>query len=282
MNELVYRKENQVLTNSRLVAMKFGKRHSDVIRAIEDLLIKLPENERKRNFAQLEEDVEISNGGSKKLKFYAMTETGFTLLVMGFTGEKAIQFKLEYIAAFNKMKEIIKRASLPSYQIDDPIKRAEKWIEEQKEKKALETKVEELSIENKEMEKRIEEDTPKVIFAMAVTESKRSCLVAELAKIICQNGIEVGQNRLFKWLRKKGYLGTKGEYYNQPMQMGRSRDVRNQEKNDHKTEWRFDYSKHTSCNRKRASVSREQVLERIYLKMKIKKSPDLSQYNVTF
>lgn len=165
MNELVYRKENQALTNSRLVAMKFGKRHSDVIRAIEDLLIKLPENERKRNFAQLEEDVEISNGGSKKLKFYAMTETGFTLLVMGFTGEKAIQFKLEYIAAFNKMKEIIKRASLPSYQIDDPIKRAEKWIEEQKEKKALETKVEELSIENKKMEKRIEEDTPKVIFA---------------------------------------------------------------------------------------------------------------------
>lgn len=107
---------------------------------------------------------------------------------------------------------------IPSYQIDDPIKRAEKWIEEQKEKKALETKVEELSIENKEMEKRIEEDTPKVIFAMAVTESKRSCLVAELAKIICQNGMEVGQNRLFKWLRKKGYLGTKGEYYNQPMQ----------------------------------------------------------------
>jgi Rha family phage regulatory protein len=185
MNELVYRKENQVLTNSRLVAMKFGKRHSDVIRAIEDLLIKLPENERKRNFAQLEEDVEISNGGSKKLKFYAMTETGFTLLVMGFTGEKAIQFKLEYIAAFNKMKEIIKRSSLPSYQIEDPIKRAEKWIEEQKEKKALEIKVGELSVENKELEKRIEEDAPKVIFAMAVTESKRSCLVAELAKIIC-------------------------------------------------------------------------------------------------
>lgn len=218
MNELVYRKENQVLTNSRLVAMKFGKRHSNVIRDIEELLSKLPENERKLNFELLEEDVEISNGGSKKLKFYAMTETGFTLLVMGFTGEKAIQFKLEYIAAFNKMKEIIKRSSLPSYQIEDPIKRAEKWIEEQKEKKALEIKVGELSIENKELEKRIEEDAPKVIFAMAVTESKRSCLVAELAKIICQNGMEIGQNRLFKWLRKKGYLGTKGEYYNQPMQ----------------------------------------------------------------
>lgn len=204
MNELVYRKENQVLTNSRLVAMKFGKRHSDVIRAIEDLLIKLPENERKRNFAQLEEDVEISNGGSKKLKFYAMTETGFTLLVMGFTGEKAIQFKLEYIAAFNKMKEIIKRSSLPSYQIDDPIKRAEKWIEEQKEKRALETKV---------------------------------------------------------------------EYYNQPMQRWVEAGMFEIKK---RTITKPNGDLITSCNRKRASVSREQVLERIYLKMKIKKSPDLS------
>jgi phage regulator Rha-like protein len=51
MNELVYRKENQVLTNSKLVAMKFGKRHSDVIRVIEDVFPKLSENEQKRNFA---------------------------------------------------------------------------------------------------------------------------------------------------------------------------------------------------------------------------------------
>lgn len=52
--------------------------------------------------------------------------------------------------------------------------------------------------------------------------------------------------------------------------MGRSRNVRDQEKNDHKTEWGFDYSKYTSCNRQRASLSREQVPERICLKMKIK------------
>lgn len=53
MNELVYRKENQALTNSRLVAMKFNKRHSNVIRDIEELLVKLPENERKLNFEQI-------------------------------------------------------------------------------------------------------------------------------------------------------------------------------------------------------------------------------------
>lgn len=94
----------------------------------------------------------------------------------------------------------------------------EAWIQEEKERQALKEQAKQLAEENKNLENRIEEDAPKVIFAMDVTESKRSCLVAELAKIICQNGMEVGQNRLFKWLRKRGYLGTKGEYYNQPMQ----------------------------------------------------------------
>lgn len=59
---------------------------------------------------------------------------------------------------------------------------------------------------------------PKELFADAVATSARSCLVAELAKILQQNGIHIGQNRLFDWLRKNGYLCSKGEYYNQPTQ----------------------------------------------------------------
>lgn len=59
---------------------------------------------------------------------------------------------------------------------------------------------------------------PKALFADAVASSGRSCLVAELAKILQQNGYAIGQNRLFEWMREKGYLGTKGEYYNQPTQ----------------------------------------------------------------
>lgn len=59
---------------------------------------------------------------------------------------------------------------------------------------------------------------PKALFADAVASSDRSCLVAELAKILQQNGVNIGQNRLFAWLREHGYLGTKGEYYNQPTQ----------------------------------------------------------------
>ena len=59
---------------------------------------------------------------------------------------------------------------------------------------------------------------PKELFADAVATSDRSCLVAELAKILQQNGVNIGQNRLFEWLRTNGYLCSKGEYYNQPTQ----------------------------------------------------------------
>lgn len=62
------------------------------------------------------------------------------------------------------------------------------------------------------------QDAPKVLFAKAVETSQRSCLVSELAKILQQNGVSIGQNRLFQWLRNKGYLCSKGQYYNQPTQ----------------------------------------------------------------
>jgi len=68
-------------------------------------------------------------------------------------------------------------------------------------------------------QKQIEQDAPKVLFADAVVTSDRSVLVAELAKILTQNGINIGQNRLFEWMRKNGYLCSKGDYYNLPTQM---------------------------------------------------------------
>ena len=69
-----------------------------------------------------------------------------------------------------------------------------------------------------EAETKVQEQAPKVLFADAVATSDRSVLVSELAKILKQNGVEIGQNRLFQWLREHGYLCSKGEYYNQPAQ----------------------------------------------------------------
>lgn len=69
-----------------------------------------------------------------------------------------------------------------------------------------------------EAEQQIQLDKPKVLFAEAVEVSKSSILIGELAKILKQNGIEIGQNRLFSWMREEGYLCKSGENYNLPTQ----------------------------------------------------------------
>jgi anti-repressor protein len=81
-----------------------------------------------------------------------------------------------------------------------------------------EEEMEVLRLENKQKEYQLTEQKPKVVFADAIVGSKSSCLIGELAKIITQNGYEIGQNRLFAWMRENHYLGTIGEYYNIPCQ----------------------------------------------------------------
>ena len=84
---------------------------------------------------------------------------------------------------------------------------------------------ERLMLENKQKQEQIDqqqeqltEQKPKVVFADAVAGSRSSCLIGELAKLITQNGYQIGQNRLYEWLRENHYLGTYGEYYNIPNQ----------------------------------------------------------------
>lgn len=88
---------------------------------------------------------------------------------------------------------------------DTLIQLAQNLKEEQEKRRALETQ--------------IETDKPKVLFAGAVETSKSSILIGELAKIIKQNGINIGQNRLFEWMRQNGYLIRRnGSDYNMPTQ----------------------------------------------------------------
>lgn len=69
------------------------------------------------------------------------------------------------------------------------------------------------------LEAKVAEDNPKVLFADAVNTSKTSILVGDLAKILNQNGVDIGGTRLFKWLRNNGYLiKRKGTDYNSPTQ----------------------------------------------------------------
>ena len=77
----------------------------------------------------------------------------------------------------------------------------------------------------KQAEQTIEENKPKILFADSVTASNKSMLIGELAKIIKQNGYEVGQKRLFQWLRENNYLCKIGESYNLPSQYAMERKL---------------------------------------------------------
>lgn len=76
----------------------------------------------------------------------------------------------------------------------------------------------------KNLEDKALADKPKVLFADAVSASHTSILVGDLAKLLRQNGVDIGQNRLFKFLRKKGYLCGGGERYNLPTQRSMDRE----------------------------------------------------------
>ena len=102
MNELVYLKTEEAMTDSLTVAESFGKRHDRVIRAIENLSTDLPKNGAVKFIQSRYKDAK-----GEFRKRYLMNRDGFSLLVMGFNGKKALEWKLKYIDAFNKMESVI-------------------------------------------------------------------------------------------------------------------------------------------------------------------------------
>lgn len=157
MDELVFKgNAGQALTSSLLVAEKFGKRHADVLRAVDDLLSKLSENECKRNFAILEtREITMPNGGARDERVMAMTRDGFTLLVMGFTGKKALKFKLDYIAAFNDMEKQLKEQQKPFSAVQMFALQANINLEHEERLSNVEQKLEVLSKEREENTKQL-------------------------------------------------------------------------------------------------------------------------------
>lgn len=99
---IVFERNNQAVTSSRLIADYFGKRHDTVIRTIRKLGCSSEFN--RHNFVEI---TYIDTRGRKQPE-YLMTKDGFTILAMGFTGAKAMQFKEAYIKAFNKMEGLLK------------------------------------------------------------------------------------------------------------------------------------------------------------------------------
>ena len=147
-------------------------------------------------------------GGNQEAWF--LTEDGLYEVLMQSRKPIAKEFK-------KKVKEILKDIRKHGiYMTEETI---EKVLADPDTIIQLATQIKEEKAKRQLLEAKMEEQKPKVIFADAVSTSKTSILVGELAKILNQNGIDIGQNRLFIWLRENGYLiKRKGTDFNMPTQ----------------------------------------------------------------
>lgn len=98
----LFNQDGRILASSRDVAEKFGKRHDHILRDIESFRKDIP------NFGEMFFEDELPDKYGRNQKIYWMNRDGFSLLCMGFTGKKALEWKLKYIDAFNKMEEKLK------------------------------------------------------------------------------------------------------------------------------------------------------------------------------
>ena len=112
MNELlpmITERDGIPVTTSRAVAEQFGKNHKEVLRAIETTITQLKETEEGRTFNERNfAPISLRDAKNREKPAYLLTRDGFTLLAMGFTGAKAMQFKIAYINAFNRMERLIR------------------------------------------------------------------------------------------------------------------------------------------------------------------------------
>ena len=180
--------------SSREISELTGKRHDHVLRDCDAL----NENYEKMGFPKIGEGYYTHpNTGNQQHREYRLTKMQTFDLMTGYSAELRIKV--------NRRWAELEAKEQAHQQIPQSFSEALRLAAEQAEK-----------IEAQQ--KQLQAHAPKVLFADTVIGSQSSCLIGELAKLITQKGYEIGEKRLFKWLRENHYLGTRGEYYNIPNQ----------------------------------------------------------------
>lgn len=182
---VVFAREGEVFSNSRDVAAFFGKNHRDVVRAIDALLDQEPELGM-RNFAQTPY-VEAQNG--QTYRSFDMDRDGFTLLAMGFTGSKALKWKLRYIEAFNALEAEVRRVAQGGPQIDlnDPAQLRGLLLNYSERAEKLERRVQELLPSEEALDR--------------LSKADGSFNITEAAK-----ALQIRPKDLFDWLSQNGWI----------------------------------------------------------------------------
>lgn len=201
MNEIINTQKQTM--SSREIAQLTGKRHDHVLRDCDNLnasYIKL-------GLPKIGEGYYTHpSTGDQQHRQYLLTKIQTMDLMTGYSVELRIKV--------NRRWEELESHALESnqYKIPKTFAEALRIAAEQAEEN------EKLQLEISEKERIIEEQSPSVTFAKTVEASKTTILIRELAKFLRQNGIDIGQNRLYEWMRENGYLIKSGSDYNTPTQ----------------------------------------------------------------
>lgn len=150
------------------------------------------------DYTSVKSSTVVNNGAERELQDYDLSVDMAKHICMVQRTEKAKevrQYLIDLEKAWNTPEQVMARA----------LKLADKTIDK-------------LKADNRSLIESNERMRPKEIFADAVSASRTSILIGDLAKLICQNGVEIGQRRLFDWLRNHGYLIKNGSSKNMPVQ----------------------------------------------------------------
>lgn len=193
-------RDSRIVVSSRDVARVFEKDHSKVLRDIRELACSEAFSQANFGLASYNDEQ------GKSRPEYMITRDGFTMLAMGFTGSRAMAFKERYIAAFNRMEAELANRAPYGRAVPRSFAEALQLAADIEKKRA-------------ELAAKAAQDAPKVLFADSVAASHTDILIGDMAKLLRQNGVEIGQRRLFEWLRENGYLmKAPGLSWNMPTQ----------------------------------------------------------------
>lgn len=201
-------KNGKILVSSREVAEKFGKQNKHVNEAIRKLMV---ENSTVKNM--FKEATYISDRGREEIEFL-MDRDGFSLLAMGFTGKKALEWKLKFIEAFNQMEEKLKSGNYLSEEEKLKLKLFSKDPSEvaYAHNRLVELATAPLIAENEEMK-------PKAKFHDAVSVAKNCVSFGKFAGSFQNNNdISFGRNKIMDWCRERDYLCSSHNLKNKPSQ----------------------------------------------------------------
>lgn len=225
-NELVFSSGSKVLTNSVLVAKKFGKEHKHVLESIRKIMTA-------ENSAVLGmfEESNYLNEQNKKQPMFIMNRDGFTLLAMGFTGKQAMDFKLDYIGAFNKMEATIKNnqvAALPDF--TNPAEAARAWAEQFEQKQIEAKRADEAEQQVLLLSAEVEKMQPKVSYYDKILASKATMTTTQIAQDYGMSAVrfnkileefKVQRKVNGQWILYAPFIG-KGYVHSKPFDIRRS------------------------------------------------------------